>query len=101
MTLETITLHHQDLQQLSIHIPQIVSYIAHEDGAALEQNEVVDVGVQWPDLDHLLLKFWDSRSIRPKIVGPRVRNGRGTRDWVGNLLPELTKRGIIDLVGGF
>ena len=101
MALETITFHHLDLERLSIHIPQTMSYITHEDGVALEQNEAVDPGVQWPDLDRLLLKFWDSRLIRPTIVSPRMGNGRGTKDWAGNLLPELTKRGIIDLVDGF
>ena len=46
------------------------------------------------DLDRLLVQFWDSRSIRPKVVTEK----KGKRDWAGYLLPEITKRGIIDLV---
>ena len=56
-------------------------------------------GTQWLDLDRLLVQFWVSRSIRPKIVYP----GNATeimKDWIVCLLPEITKRGIVDLVKG-
>ena len=53
---------------------------------------------KWQDLDRLLLQFWKSRSIRPQI---RFRNGKDGFDWkdlVPRLLPELSSRGIVDLV---
>jgi len=100
-TLETITFQHQDLQKISIHVPHILSYIyvLHEDGVTWELIEAANPSMQWPDLDRLLVQFWDSRSIRPKVVYPRTKNEkRRMKGWVGNLLPEIKKRGIIDLV---
>ena len=54
------------------------------------------------DIDRLLVEFWELRSIRPKITnGSTPRNDeKGVMiDWVGYLLPEITKRGRIDLDG--
>ena len=55
------------------------------------------------DLDRLLVEFWELRSIRPKITNgstPRNDEKKGFMiDCVGCLLPEITKRGIIDLDG--
>ena len=52
------------------------------------------------DVDRLLVQFWDSRSIRSKFMYlPMAGNEKvEIRDRAGRLLPELTKRGIIDLV---
>jgi hypothetical protein len=53
---------------------------------------------QWQDLDRLLVQFWTSHSIRPKIT---YKVGKGQKDWgalVPRLLPELTRRGLFDLV---
>jgi len=53
----------------------------------------------WSDLDHLLVQFWESRSIRPRIGCFRVRGVKRNMDYcVGCLLPEITKRGIVDLI---
>lgn len=61
--------------------------------------EETSPGARWSDLDRLLLKFWDSHSIRPKVVDSRTEDEkRGTRDWVRYLFPEATKGGIIDVV---
>jgi len=53
---------------------------------------------EWQDLDHLLLQLWTSRSIRPKVVCKRGRREDGTRDVASRLLPELTKRGVVEVV---
>jgi hypothetical protein len=50
---------------------------------------------EWQDLDHLLVRFWTSHSIRPKIV---YQAGKGLNDLVPSLLPELMGRGAVDLV---
>jgi hypothetical protein len=52
-----------------------------------------DVRQEWQDLDHLLVQFWTSCSIRPRII-----YGDYLRALVPNLLPELTRRGLVDLV---
>ena len=50
------------------------------------------------DLDRTLVQFWISHSIRPQFV-PMYRGGKkGTKDRVSRLLPELTERGLVDVV---
>ena len=46
------------------------------------------------DLDRLLVQFWESRAIRPKIVCKVAE----MCECVGYLLPEATERGITELV---
>ena len=56
---------------------------------------------QWHDLDRLLAQFWTSHSIRPKVayeVEVEKREDEDIRDHAPSLLPELTRRGFIDLV---
>jgi len=52
---------------------------------------------EWEDLDRLLVQLWTSRSIRPRV---RYKRGKGEddRDLASKLLPELTKRGVVDMV---
>ena len=63
--------------------------------AALEAPIAESVYREWQDLDRVLLHFWTSRSIRPRI------GYRGESDLIELapiLLPELTSRGVVDLV---
>jgi hypothetical protein len=53
---------------------------------------------EWQDLDRLLLQFWISRSIRPKIRHKWEGEGCDLRDLAPRLLPELTSRGVVDLI---
>ena len=52
---------------------------------------------EWEDLDRLLVQLWTSRSIRPRV---RYKRGKGEddKDLASKLLPELTKRGVVDMV---
>ena len=52
---------------------------------------------EWQDLDHLLVQLWTSRSIRPRVTYKRSKGEDDTRDLVSRLLPELTKRGVVDV----
>ena len=56
--------------------------------------------MRWSDLDRLLVGFWESRSIRPKVMCPQPRTEDEGRvgDLAEYLLPELTRRGIMDIV---
>ena len=61
--------------------------------------EVVGEAVyqEWNHLDRLLVQFWTSHSIRPQVA---YVSGKGGKDFgcdVPSLLPELTRRGLIDL----
>ena len=99
MALKTITSSHRNLQQISIRLP---SHFGHTIPATIEQRiEAARPGMRWPDLDRHLIEFWESRSIRIRILCPHSRpthGKRGVKDWVPYLLPELTKKGVIDLV---
>jgi hypothetical protein len=53
---------------------------------------------EWQDLDRLLVRFWTSHSIRPKVVCGAGKGESGLRDLAPSLLPELTRRGAVDLV---
>jgi len=51
---------------------------------------------EWLDLDSLLVRVWESRSIRPCVI--RTLNWvNDTGDCIGSLLPEMMRRGMIDL----
>ena len=53
---------------------------------------------EWQDLDHLLVQLWTSHSVRPKIMYRREKGEDEARGFAQRLLPELTRRGIIDVV---
>ena len=56
---------------------------------------------EWQDLDHLLVRFWTSHSIRPLVMYDPDEEGEDLRDKIDrmlSLLPELTKRGLVDIV---
>jgi hypothetical protein len=52
----------------------------------------------WLDLDRLLAQFSESHSIRPEIILSRGKEGTNFKNLVPILLPELTRRGIVDVV---
>ena len=56
-----------------------------------------EVRREWEDLDWPLVHFWSTHSIRPQIICLATKGGRDLRDHVPSLLPELTRRGLIDL----
>jgi hypothetical protein len=57
MALQTVE--SKNLQQITIHYPTILTGTIEE---AVHQAQ------EWQELDRLLVQFWTSRSIRPKIT---------------------------------
>ena len=53
---------------------------------------------EWQDLDHLLIRFWTSHSIRPRVMYLARYGGKDLGDRFPSLLPELTRRGLVDIV---
>ena len=99
LTLKTITPGHRNFRLISIRLPSMLRRIIPSDAPL--RIEAGSHGVEWSDLDLLLVQFWESHSIRPKIVCPwsrPVNSTRGAKDLVLYLLPESMKRGILDLV---
>ena len=93
MALRTITPENGDLRQISIDVPAIYAF---DDGLRKAVEE--PVRGQWSDLDRLLVQFWESYSICFSVMRAEPRF-TGMRDRVVFLLPELTRKGIIDLTG--
>ena len=79
----------KNLQQITATIHPIGGF-----GSPIEDT----VRQEWQDLDHLLVEFWTSRSIRPKFRYDAGRGENGFRGLAPSLLPELTRRGLVDLV---
>lgn len=93
--LQTIPPEYQVLRQISILAP----YHLTSNGTNLEQIVGERIFRQWLVLDLLLVQLWEECSIRLKAMCLTPRMGRQDMgNYVGCLLPEITKRGIIDFV---
>jgi hypothetical protein len=53
---------------------------------------------EWQDLDHLLVQFWASHSIHPKIKYEVWGEGSNFRALAPSLIPELMRRRAVDLL---
>jgi len=96
--LETITPEHQDIRQISIYLPFIPRRSRFNFGVDHYETR------KWSRLDCLLVQFWESRSIRPRVV---IAKSLWTGTYepieemkarIGCFLPQITARGIIDLL---
>ena len=100
VTLQTITPKHRDLQRISIHIP--FDFLFTNAYTAAKARRIIGEVIykEWLDLDHFLVQFWESCSIRPKVtLGVSTREVKqNMRCCTECLFPETTKRGIVDLV---
>jgi len=85
MTLQTVK--SKNLQSITIHLTT---------GGLQMFRKVADR--EWNDVDQLLVQFWTSHSIRTRVVYVAGIRGEDTRGYVSSLLPELTRRGLVDLV---
>ena len=79
------TVKSKDVQHIRISI-----YIDDEISEAIRQ--------EWQDLDRLLVHFWTSYLVRPRVVYLLREGEKDMRDRAPSLLPELTRRGLIDLI---
>jgi len=82
------TVEPKNLHRLSLELPRCVMT---EDPTweAVHRRE-------WLDLESLLVQFWASHSLRSKVIYT-TGGEKGVRDDMATFLPELTRRGIIDL----
>jgi len=53
---------------------------------------------EWYDLDQPLAQFWTSHSIRPTVIYEKWSIGKDIKHYAPTLLPQLTGRGLVDLV---
>ena len=101
--LRTITPDHKTLRRVSVQAFNVLhslgynncntAYVIHLVGEATCQALL--------ELDHVLTRLWESHAIRPEIKYsvPFDVSEENARSYMGVLLPELTKRGLVELVG--
>lgn len=101
-TLQTVTPNHLTLQQISLRVPQLPYGPALDRVDRANVRRVIGEGTheQWLDLDRRFVQLWESHSIRPKLLyhAPPGKDIEGPTSCVEGLLPEITRRGIADLV---
>jgi len=66
--------------------------------AVIPQDPIEETAQEWQALDRLLIQLWTSRSVRSQLLYGRDEGGSYLRDHASCLLPELTRRGLVDLV---
>ena len=81
----------------STNLRQITILICTFFMSAMLREPASELTREWQDLDHLLVQLWTTRSIR-LVFTYVTREKTGPRVLVSNLLPELVKRGLIDVV---
>ena len=96
LALRAITSEHRDLQRITIHISRLIRFAA----PPANTRELVgeEISRQWKDLDHLLAQLCESRALCLKIMYRTLEEMGAMRGEVAVLLPEITERGIIELV---
>ena len=96
VALQTVTSKHGALRQIGI---CIYGLILNDPGADIRQMVGDAVYGEWLDLDRLLVRFSELRSIRLKFRydGMSADREKETINCSSYLLPEMTKRGMIDL----
>lgn len=91
MMLNTVTSEHRDLQNIIISVPDAFDESSEP---MAEEVEAARPGMRWWDLDRLLARFWESRSIPTKFIH-YLENERGAPDeWY--LLPQAMRREAIE-----
>ena len=101
MALRTITTDHRDFRKVSLCAPclsrRTAPAINLADPAAI-RREIGEVAhTQWSEFDHVLAQLWESHSIRLEVLYYNHQGGAVCR-CANRLLPEATKRGMVDLV---
>jgi len=96
IALETLTSEHRDLQRVSIHIP--IKAPSIDDPVNMRQVIRGAVDKQWMDLDRVLIQLWETNAIPTQVIYTTEEGKKEGREYIGALLPEMTKRGILEVV---
>ena len=82
------TVESENLQRITLR-PDIYTFVTTIQEATYQE---------WWELDRLLVHFRTSRSICPKLVFEMDLDKEDLRGCALSLLPEVTRRGLVDLV---
>ena len=88
VTIALQTVESKDLQRITLW-PDISTSVDAVEGTVCEE---------WQNLDRLLVRFWTSHSIRPQVIHSPISGVKDISDHASSLLPELTRRGLVDIV---
>jgi hypothetical protein len=97
MALETITAEHKYLKQISIYTSFRFSPFGDPTNGNARQAVGEEAYGRWMDLDHILVQLWALHVVRVKVYSAEGKEGEKC-EFIRELLPEITKRGVIDLV---
>lgn len=95
-TLNTITAEHRNLREILLHGADLFKCIV----SLVNARRVVgdELFQQWMDFDRSLIRLWESHAVRIRITYPSGRREE-LCEFMGDLLPETMKRGLVELVG--
>ena len=89
--IQTTIPRHQELRKISVRVPHYLT----SDVDTLKESEIYR---QWLDLDRSLVQSWESHSTPPRVIcTTRKGYAYNMRGFTECLLPEMTRRGIVDL----
>lgn len=102
-TLKTVTLKHRELQAISINPRWILFSLDpdHIDPAYLRRLIGESACQGWSEADHLLARLSELCPFRLKVqyTFPSFISGEGAKQLMEGLLPEVSVRGVVDMVG--
>lgn len=102
LTLRAMISNQRNLQQISLQVPDVPydPTLNRADPANARRPIGEVIHEQWLELDHRFVQLWELYSIRPKLLyyTPQGKDREGAISSVQCLLPEITRRGIADLV---
>jgi hypothetical protein len=101
-SLQTITRNHTNLQRVSTAAHDLLYhtyFIGSTPANIIPAAEAIYRG--WSELDHILARLWESHSTHLEIrYGiPVLMGAERARRFMESFLPELTKRGLPELIG--
>ena len=92
---KTLTSEHKDLRWISIYM----GFRGQVDIHQLQQRDQAEISRRWRDLDHTLVQLWESNKTATRIIYITAGDGKTrAREYAEQLLPEITRRGIVELV---
>ena len=105
MSLRTTTHNHRNLQRITLDAPSVLYGNPNPDPvdpSGVQQAIGGSTYQGWMELDRILVQLWESHSVHLKVLYsvPRGMAAMKARGFMENLLPEVTRRGVVDLAEG-
>jgi hypothetical protein len=98
VALKTLTSRHANFQKVAIHTPIPARLSPVDEPLDVKKTIGGELYSQWMDLDCILVQLWESHAIRLQVICSTGGEEKVAREFVEGLLPEMTKRGRLELV---